>query len=443
MIVKKIFIPILTLIVFINVNAQKSLTLEECVEIALKNNHDHKQVLLDKRIADEKITEAYGTSVFPVIRGDAKYSRAIERPEFIFDMNGQTQRFKMGSTNAASASVNIEQPLFSGAMFLAIKIAKTFAEISSKAVDYSEEELIVKVKQNYYTYLLSKEFVKLAESQKKRAELNRNNTKSMYNAGLVSEYDFIKANVQFKNMIPAVSRAKNQEKKAENNLKLILGLSDSTKIVINDSLGLTVFEETSLKKSIDFAYKHNKLIQQSKLNEKLKSLVASYNFTGHLPQLYGFGNFQTQAQEEDDKAIKDWRFRNAISVGLNLKIPIFNGFSVNSKVEQAELDHKKAIEQLNKTKDEIRNRIENTYLEIKSLLEQIDAYKAALTEAERGYEIATKRYDAGLSSQLEVLNSMVSLVNAKTNILKTIHDYYITHAQFDLLLGKSKDLIEY
>lgn len=440
---KKIIIVILFFVSIATINGQKPLTLEECVEIALKNNHDHKQVLLDKKIAEEKITEAYGNSVFPVIRGSAKYSRAIERPEFIFDMNGRTQRFKMGSTNAASASVSIEQPLFSGAMFLAIKIAKTYAEISTKAVDFSEEELIVKVKQAYYTYLLSKEFVKLAEAQKERAKLNKENTKSMYKAGLVPEFDYIKANVQFQNMIPAVSRAKNQNKKAENNLKLILGLSASTPIIISDSLSIKIFEDSPLEKNIDYAFKHNKLIQQSKLNEKLKSLVASYNFTGHLPQLYGFGNFQTQAQEEDDKAIKDWRFRNAVSVGINLKIPIFNGFAINSKVEQAELDHKKAIEKLRKTKDEIRNRIENTYLEIKSLLEQIDAYKAALSEAKRGYEIATKRYKEGLSSQLEVLNSMVSLVSAKTNILKTIHDYYITHAQFDLLLGKSKDLIEY
>ena len=440
---EKIIIAILLLTSIVNIYGQKQLKLEQCVEIALKNNHDHKQAMLDNRIAEEKITEAYGNSVFPVIRGSAKYSRAIERPEFIFDMNGRTQRFKMGSTNAASASVSIEQPLFSGAMFLAIKIAKTYAEISSKMVDYSEEELILKVKQAYYTYLLSKEFVKLAESQKERAELNRNNTKSMYNAGLVSEYDFIKANVLFKNMIPAVSRAKNQKVKAKNNLKLILGINDSTKIEINDSLNLKIFKNPTLNKSIDFAFANNKLIQQSKLNEKLKSLVSSYNFTGHLPQLYGFGNFQTQAQEEDDKSISDWRFRNAVSVGINLKIPIFNGFAVNSRVEQAELDHKKAIEKLNKTKDEIRNRIENTYLEIKSLLEQIDAYNAALEEAERGYEISIKRYKNGLASQLEVLNSMVSLVNAKTNVLKTIHDYYLTNAQFDLLLGKSKDLIEY
>jgi len=441
--VKKIIIIILSLISLVNIKAQKPLTLEECVKIAIKNNHDHKQALLDRKIAEEKITEAYGTSVFPIIRGNAKYSRAIERPEFIFDINGRTQRFKMGSTNSTSASVSVEQPLFSGAMFLAIKIAKTYADISSKMVDYSEEELIAKVKQSYYTYLLSKEFVKLAESQMKRAELNRDNTKSMYKAGLVSEYDFIKANVQYKNMIPAVSRAKNQNKKAENNLKLVMGLQDETEILIKDSLSLNVLEVPKLDEGINYSYKHNKLIQQSKLNTKLKSLVSSYKFTGHLPQLNAFGNFQTQAQEEDDKPIKEWRFRNAVSVGLNLKIPIFNGFSVNSRVEQAELDYKKAIEKLNKTKDEIRNRIENTYLEIKSLLEQIDAYKAALLEAKRGYEISTKRYKNGLASQLEVLNSMVSLVSAKTNVLKSIHDYYIANAQLDLLLGKDKDLIDY
>ncbi|MEE9431821.1 MAG: TolC family protein [Melioribacteraceae bacterium] len=440
---KKIILLTSVLFSFINIAAQQTLTLEECVHVALKNNHDHKQVLYDNQIANEKIDEAYGSSVFPSIKGSANYSRAIKRPEFIFDLGGETQRFKMGSTNSLSASVNLEQPLFSGAMFLAISVAKTFAEISSKAVDYSEEELVVKVKQSYYTYLLSNEFVKLVESQIKRAELNRNNTKSMFNTGLTSEQDFIKAKVQYKNLIPALSRSKNQKKKAENNLRLIMGLTNSEKIVIEDSLNFKNLSLPEFEKGVGFAYSNNKLIKQSELNEKLQDLATSYAFTGHLPSLYGFGNYQTQAQEEDDRSIKNWRFQDAISVGLNLKIPIFSGFATSSKVEQAELEHKKSIERLKKIKAEIKNEFENIYLEIKSLTEQKEAYKSALDESQRGYDISTKRYKAGLSSQLEVLNSMVSLIDSNTNYLTTIHDYFIAHARLDLIMGKNFDLIEY
>ncbi|MCP5061943.1 MAG: TolC family protein [Ignavibacteriae bacterium] len=440
---KKIILLAFVLFSFINVTAQQTLTLEECVQIALKNNHDHKQVLYDNQIANEKIDEAYGSSVFPSIKGSANYSRAIKRPEFIFDIGGQTQRFKIGSTNSMSASIDLEQPLFSGAMFLAIKVAKTFAEISSKAVDYSTEELVVKVKQSYYTYLLSNEFVKLVESQTERAELNRNNTESMYNSGLASEQDYIKAKVQYQNLIPALSRSKNQKKKAENNLKLIMGLANSEKIKIDDSLDFNNISLPEFEEGVSFAYENNKLIKQSELDEKLKDLVSSYEFTGHLPSLYGFGNYQTQAQEEDDNSIKNWKFQDAISVGLNLKIPIFSGFATSSKVEQAELEHKKSLERLEKIKSEIKNEFENIYLEIKSLIEQKDAYKSAFDESQRGYEITTKKYKVGVSSQLEVLNSMVSLIDANTNYLTTIHDYYIAHAKLDLIMGKNFDLIEY
>jgi len=427
----------------ININAQQILTLEECVQIALKNNHNHKQVLYDNEIANEKIDEAYSTSVFPSIKGSANYSRAIKRPEFVFDINGQTQRFKMGSTNSLSASVNLEQPLFSGAMFLAIKVAKTYAEISSKAVDYSEEELVVKVKQGYYTYLLSNEFVKLVESQIERAELNKNNSKKMFETGLVSEQDFIRAKVQYKSLIPAISRAKNQMKKAENNLKLIMGLNSSEKIEIKDSLKFKNLLLPNFEEGVRFAFENNKLIKQSELNEKLQDLATSYAFTGHLPSLYGFGKYQTQAQEEDDIAVKNWQFNDAFSIGLNLKVPIFNGFATSSKVQQAELEHKKSIERLEKIKAEIKNEFENIYLEIISLTEQKEAYKSAFDEAKRGYDISSKRYKTGLASQMEVLNSMVSLIDANTNYLTTIHDYYIAHSRLDLVMGKNFDLIEY
>jgi outer membrane protein TolC len=328
-------------------------------------------------------------------------------------------------------------------MFLAIKVAKTYAEISSKAVDYSEEELVVKVKQGYYTYLLSNEFVKLVESQIERAVLNKNNSEKMFETGLISEQDFIRAKVQYKSLIPAISRAKNQMKKAENNLKLIMGLQSSEKIEIKDSLKFKNLLLPNFEEGVRFAFENNKLIKQNELNEKLQDLATSYAFTGHLPSLYGFGKYQTQAQEEDDIAVKNWQFNDAFSVGLNLKVPIFNGFATSSKVQQAELEHKKAIERLEKIKAEIKNEFENIYLEINSLKEQKEAYKSAFDEAQRGYDISSKRYKTGLSSQMEVLNSMVSLIDANTNYLTTIHDYYIAHARLDLIMGKNFDLIEY
>jgi outer membrane protein len=202
--------------------AQNNLSLNDCIKIALENNHDHKQKILDFEKAEEQVREAYGSSLFPSIDGNVTYSRAVKRPRFIIETPFFSGSFPAGSKNTLTASVNAEQPLFTGAMFLAVSIAETFAELSKKAEEYSEIELIAKVKEAYYTVLLSQKLIDLAALQFERAEKNLNNAKSMYEAGLIAEYDYIKANVEYQNSIPAITETKNQQILAENNLKLFL-----------------------------------------------------------------------------------------------------------------------------------------------------------------------------------------------------------------------------
>lgn len=422
---------------------QTSLTLEQCVKLALKNNHEFKQVLLEKQKADEQVSEAYGSALYPSIDGSIDYTRAIKRPIFIFDINGITQEFEMGSANTATASVNLEQPLFTGAMFLAVRIAETYANIQQKSVDYSEADMIMRVKQGYYTYLLAGEFVKLAQLQLERAAENMKNTKFLYGAGLAEEYDYIQATVQHQNLIPALSQTKNQMSQAQNNLLLLIGMQPTDKIVINDSLKFTKLDFPTFEAGLDSMYKNNDLIQQKELEIKLNDLVKSYEWSEHLPKINLLGKWQTQSQEEDTRHFGDWRYRSSFNVGVVLRVPLFKGFTINSKVEQAELDLKISIEGLAQMKRTVRNELENTVLQLKSTVEQKDAYKIAVSEASRGYDIALKRYSSGLGTQLEVTTALLDNTRAKVNYLQSLHDYYVQAAKIDMLLGKKLNDVKF
>ncbi len=419
------------------------LNLETSINLAVKNNHDYKNALLDLEKANEQVREAYGSALFPSIDGTVNYSRAIKRGEFLIETPFFSGRFPIGSKNTLTAGVSLEQPLFTGAMFLAVDIAETFAEISENAAVYSKEELVLKVKQTYYTKLLAEELVKLSKLQLERAEQNKNNTKSLFDAGLVSEYDMIRSNVQYQSLIPLLSESENQVKLALNNLKLLLGLEAETEIIIDDSLEYRHFELPSFEEGLKQVLFKNKLLKQLELDTELKDLASSYQFTEHLPKLNAFGNWQTQAQEEDIRRFNDWRYVNSLTVGLSLSVPIFRGFTLDSKVEQAEIDLKKSLEEFDKTKKSLRNEYENVVLQIQKTEEQIEAYKAAVSESERGYEIALKRFGTGLGTQIEVTDGLVEVSRANINYLQSVRDYYVYHAQLELLLGKSLNEISY
>ncbi len=417
-------------------SAQSKLTLNNCIELALENNHDHKQIILDREKAEEQVREAYGSSLFPSIDGDVTYSRAVKRPRFIIETPFFSGSFPAGSKNTLTASVNAEQPLFTGAMFLAVNIAETFADISKKAEEYSEIELVTNVKEAYYTLLLADNLIELAEVQLERAEKNLKDAKSMYDAGLIAEYDYIKANVEYQNSIPALTETKNQFVLAENNLKLIIGKELDEKISLEGELSYSKTSGAEYDNSEQVVLSKNKMIQQMALDVEMKDLVKSYQFTEHLPKINAFANWQTQAQE-DNRAFNDWRYINSLSIGLTLKVPIFKGFTLDSKVEQAEIDYKRSREGLAGVKKAVLNQYENTVRSINKTEEQIEAYKLAKDEATKAYNMATKRFNSGLGTQLEVSDALVGLTSAEVNLLQSIHQHYVYNANLDLILGKN------
>ncbi len=411
-----------------------SLTLEQAVKTALENNHDIKQVKLDRLKADEQVKQTYGESVLPSVEGFATYTRAIQRPEYTSSVPFSSGSIISGTFNNVVAGVQIDQPLLTGSMFLATKIAQTYAQISESFKQYSESELVLKVKDAYYTLLFAQEFVSLSELQNKRAQENYTKTKQMNSVGVVSEYDLIKANVQLQNSIPIVSEAKNQMKLAENNLKLLMGLDREIELSTAEKL---------IYNKIDFAgpvltkvNENNQSIKQSLLQTKMNELSLSLESTRYYPELRAFGNWQMQALENDDKSIGRWHYINSINIGLNLRIPIFKGFATDARNELAQLEYQKSIEALAKVSKEVANNYENTILTIRKTAEQIDSYKLAVDQAEKGFQIANTRYSSGMSTQLEITNAMVDVTQAKLNYAKVIHQYYVLNAQLDFLIGK-------
>jgi len=412
------------------------LDLDKCIELALHQSHDLKLAELEKEKADEQITEAFGLSVLPNIKGRVDYSRAIRRGEIIIDIPGFfSGSFPQGTENTLSVGVTLDQPLFTGAVFFATRIANIYAEISDKSYYSTKAALIKDVKRAYYSLLVSRQFLELSNITLKAARDNLKDTEAMYKAGLVPEYDYIRVNVQVQNILPEVERAENSIVLAENSLKLVMGLDLEHQIVVKDSLVFNKIDIENYENSSLMLEEKNFTLQQLRLQIELMDKAASYEFSRHFPELYFFGSWLASAQENDIHSFSSWRYINSVYIGLNLKVPIFNGWQTTSKVDQAEIDFLKAQEEYQRTNKFLKNQLEDIILRINEKLFQIDAYSATIEQAQTGYDIALKRYSSGIGTQLENIDSLVELTRAKINYLNAIFEYYDLHAQLEELLS--------
>jgi outer membrane protein TolC len=435
MALKKILLFFITIIQFAPAQQALKLNLEKCIQIALDNNQDLMIAYLETQKADEQVTEAFGSSVLPDIKGSVNYQRAIKRGEFIIETPFFSGSFPQGTENTMSVGVTLDQPLFTGAVFFATRIANVYAEISQTVYYSTKASLIKNVKSAYYSYILAEQFLELSNITLEAAEDNLQDVESLYKAGVAPEYDLIRARVQVQNILPEVQKAQNSIVLAENSLKVVLGLTIEEEIVIEDSLQFNEIKVDDYSSLSSILEDKNFTLQQLKLQIELQDKAASYEFSLHFPEIYLFGNWATIAQENDPRSFWDWRYKNSVYVGLNLKVPIFNGWQTTSRVNQAEIELEKVKEQYTLTNNSLKNQLESVLLRIKETRFQIDAYSSTIEQAQAGYDISLKRYSSGVGTQLETIDSLVELTRARVNYLNAIFDYYVLHAELEELLS--------
>lgn len=116
-------------------------------------------------------------------------------------------------------------------------------------------------------------------------------------------------------------------------------------------------------------------------------------------------------------------------------MPLFAGFQRPARTGQL----RTGIEQVRTEQSLLVDQVEN---EVKTLLERVDeakergaAQRLALSQAQRGYEIASVQYREGISSPLEVTDAEVALRQSEFNYAEAVYDYLVARAELEQALG--------
>ncbi|MGE5811336.1 MAG: TolC family protein, partial [Ignavibacteria bacterium] len=158
--------------------------------------------------------------------------------------------------------------------------------------------------------------------------------------------------------------------------------------------------------------------------------------SGYYPSLSGFANYNWQTQDNTFE-FSNYFWANVVTVGLNLKVPIFDGFSRNARIEQAIVDKEKIDLTRNKAFEGLRIQLVQARLKMLESYEQVLAQEKSLTQVERAVDIAQSRYKNGIGTQLEILDTQISLTVTQTSYSQAIYDYLIAKAQVEKVIGLS------
>lgn len=440
---KRYLILLIVLLLALPVYAQKKLTLDEAISIALQKNTlliKSKNNLLS---TESQLKNAYG-SLLPSLGASAGWN--WQRT----DDKGGVQRDFFGNTIdiPASTAENRSYSIGIGGNVMLFNGLANYATISERKDNLTASEYnISKLKQNivftttdyFYIVLNAEELMNVREENVKYFQRLYETVQERNRLGSVTLADVYSAQVQLGNAELLLIQTQN--------------IYESSKASLLNYLSLNVLEEYSLvdpfaaKKTLDtdsymkdfndiqamvnaaldnrFDYKSSQLYLSAA--ESGVTIAKS----GLFPSLSGNYSYGTSAVTTGDLFN-----RKVLSVGLSLNIPIFSNFGTESQIQFAQVNAMNAQEDLLALERQIKIEIKQTYLDLVAAKKSLDVALKSVSAAEETRKINQERYNLGSATILDVLQASRDYQDALRNKINAGYDFYRQHDKLNNAIGR-------
>jgi len=424
------------------VKAQKvnQFSVQQAIEYAKKNSVYVKNALLDILIQQQ--TNRDVTSIaLPQINGTAGINDYLDIPttlipgKFFGDTTGAFFPAKFGTKWNANAGVTLSQIVFDGQVFIALKARNGTISLEQRIAELTEENIKANVYKVYYQLVAGKTQIELLDANISRLEKLKHDVQVMYDNGFTEKVDIDKLTVQIVNLQTEKLKASNMIKNGYSGLKLLMGMPIKDSLALTDTLDDSQIREGVLEAS-QFKYGDRKDYQISELTNKLNGLNVRRYKLSQIPTFALVGSYSKQAQRDkfDFFGKGDWFTTSYI--GLQMKVPIFNGLSITAKIRQAKLELQKTQNQTEALKISIDGEIENAKTNFITAIASMDFQKKNMALAELVYNQTKKKYEIGTGDATAINAAQVDLKTAQTNYITALYDAIIAKVDFLKATGK-------
>ena len=406
------------------------LTLDKAIEIALSDNPTIEvanQTVQLKKISDKETV----MGLLPEASLSGAYTRTIKKQTMV--MMGQ--KIEIGIPNQYQGGLSISLPVFAPTLYKSMKLTKIDVALAVEQARASKQDLVNQVTKAFYQMLLAQDSYAVLEKSYAQSEANFNIVKAKFEQGKVSEYDKISAEVQMRNLQPSVISARNAVELSRLQLVVLMNIEPEINIVLDGNLadyeeavfaGILTADSSSLN--------NNTSLLQMDMNTRMLQQSLSLNKQNFMPMVALQFNYMYTCMAEDFK-FKDYEWNPYSNVSLSVSVPLFK-YSNFSAMKKTNIQ----ISQMMKNRDYTARQLamqQQSYLNsMAASAEQVSSNKEAITQAQKGRDIAEKLYEVGRGTVLELNSAEVALTQARLTYAQSIYDYLTAKADLDKLQGK-------
>jgi len=407
------------------------LTLQQCIDYALKNQNDIKNAKLDEKIAFQKKREIAGAAL-PQINANGEVDYYFDAPKYFFDNEIIQTGLVYNTQYGASAS----QLLFNGTYLIGREAAARYIDLMKKTTQNTEIQTRANVTKAYYSVVINKERIHLVQANLDKLKDLLKETQAMNVQGFVENIDVDRISVQLGNLEVESKNVQNLVRLSYYLLKFQIGMPMDEKIKVSDSI-----ESKEFKDEANTPTQYGDRIEYNimQVEKNLYGLqIKEYKF-GYLPSLNAFGSYENQTYttvdhyDAFDKG-KVWLPTGVI--GAKLSIPVFDGFVKDAQIQEAKLSYQQTLNNEYTLKNSIDLQTNNAIVNYNNNLSTLQIQKKNLDLAKEVARVTEIKYKQGVGSNLEIIDAQTSLREAETNYYEAL--YNVVVSQVDLLVARGK-----
>ncbi|MEO8621038.1 MAG: TolC family protein [bacterium] len=428
------------------------LSLGDAVSIAMRQSDEVGISAAQVDVADA----LYGTAranLLPQLRLTTSYVHVYE------SARGQAVGTVFNQPNTYTGNLNLSQTLFQGGRLLS---ASRSADELRKAARFDESEqrsvLTLQVARSYLQVLFANRIAELQDQNLTLASSRLTQVEQFERAGRAARYDVLRSRVERSNIEPLAIQAHNDLELARLELKRVLNLpveqpiSLVTKIDSAAAAGLIagVTDTSSVAERAS--------IRSAELNVASKRLGVTVARADFYPTVSvflqsGYQAFPAIGQGfprasgalteaacppggAAGRLCQNGGFFSDRQAGLNISMPVFDGFRVRSNLDLAQAQTRLAELQLRQQREAVSVDVARARAELRRSSAVFAARQQNSQEADEAFRLATLRFTRGLSTQLEVSDAQVALLTAQSTEARATFDLFLASADLARALGR-------
>ena len=414
-------------------SAQKTWTLQQCVDTALANNRTFKKQALAKKnkvIAYEQARQ----NLLPNLNASASQNWNFGRSLSV------DNTYKSSNSSQSSFGLSSGLTLFDG-MKMKYNIDASKADMLAANADLEKikQDITMNVALGFMQILLNKELLQIATDQLALTRTKIEQRKGLVEAGKLAEGELL--DLQSQEAKEEMSRLQ-----ADNTLKLSL-LDLAQYLEIDNFEKMDVVAPASLAES-DLQLLTADAVFQSALTHRpeikgaeyrLKSsefnvLIAKGNYYPSLSLGANYGSgYYNLSNIPNNSFSQQLNDNMSAQIGLSLRIPIFNKFEVRNNVRSAELGVKSSKISMDNAKLELKKSIQQAYYNALGAKSRWDAAQKSEVASREAYRFSNQKYEGGKATLYELYQAKSNLTQVLSEGAQAKYQYFFRVKMLELL----------